>query len=111
MISLLALAQFPTGENLSTWSMIVHGTTSTKVVLGVLVFFSLLSWGMIIWKALQFRRLWAQTGGFMQRMETADRLEEAAVDEMSDLSFPASDPPSVSPGIAGRAYRDGERRP
>jgi hypothetical protein len=41
----------------------------------------------------------------------ADRLEEAAVDEMSDLSFPASDPPSVSPGIAGRAYRDGERRP
>jgi hypothetical protein len=31
----------------------------------------------------------------------AQRLEEDRVDEMSDLSFPASDPPSISPGSIG----------
>jgi len=29
------------------------------------------------------------------------RLDESAVDEMSELSFPASDPPAVSPSSAG----------
>lgn len=30
--------------------------------------------------------------------EFSDSLEEHAVDEMSDLSFPASDPPAITPG-------------
>ena len=33
--------------------------------------------------------------------EFSERLEERAVDEMSDLSFPASDPPAVSPSSLG----------
>jgi biopolymer transport protein TolQ len=86
-VTILALAQVPPGEHLSAWGMIVHGTPSTKVVLGVLAVFSLISWGLIFWKFLQFRRLWAQTGGFMERMETAARLEEAY---RSVLSLPES---------------------
>jgi hypothetical protein len=33
----------------------------------------------------------------------ADRFDDDQVDEMSDLSFPASDPPAVSPGSIGPA--------
>ena len=40
-----------------------------------------------------------------------ERLEEDAVDTMSDLSFPASDPPSVSPGTAGPGAPDQDARP
>ena len=41
----------------------------------------------------------------------ADRLDESAVDQMSDMSFPASDPPSVSPGTAGPASPERDARP
>ena len=36
----------------------------------------------------------------------SERLEEGAVDEMSDLSFPASDPPAGAPRTVGRPRRD-----
>lgn len=74
---LLLLAQVEPGEVLTPWRMILEGTLSTKIVLGVLAVFSLVSWAAIIWKGLQFRRLWAQAGPFMDRIETAERLEEA----------------------------------
>jgi biopolymer transport protein TolQ len=73
----LALAQLPPGESLSAWGMVAHGSASTKAVLTVLAVFSLLSWGLIFWKIVQFRRLWSQAGGFLDRMETATRLEDA----------------------------------
>jgi biopolymer transport protein TolQ len=57
--------------------MIVHGTISTQLILLILALFSLLSWGLILWKWLLFRRLWKQAGGFMQRIESAERLEDA----------------------------------
>lgn len=38
--------------------------------------------------------------------EFSNRLEEHDVDEMSELSFPASDPPAVNPGSVGRVKRD-----
>jgi biopolymer transport protein TolQ len=83
----LALAQLSPGESLSTWGMVANGTPSTKAVLAVLAVFSLISWGMIFWKLLQFRRLWSQAGGFLSQMEQATRLEEAY---RSVLSLPES---------------------
>jgi putative intracellular protease/amidase len=38
-------------------------------------------------------------------------LEERTVDEMSDLSFPASDPPAATPASVGHVARDPDTRP
>jgi len=57
--------------------MIVHGTISTQLILIILAVFSLGSWGLIRWKWLLFRKLWKQAAKFMERIEIAERLEEA----------------------------------
>src|SRR5690606_9156697 len=57
--------------------MIVHGTISTQLILIILAVFSLGSWGLILWKWLLFRKLWKQAAKFMERIEIAERLEEA----------------------------------
>jgi biopolymer transport protein TolQ len=75
--SALLLAQVRPGEALSPWNMIAHGTLDTKIVLGILAAMSLLSWGLIIWKFAQFRRLNRQGREFLSRLEQAPRLEEA----------------------------------
>ena len=75
--SALLLAQVRPGEALSPWNMIAHGTLDTKIVLGVLAVMSLASWGLIIWKFVQFGRLKRQGREFLSRMQTAPRLEEA----------------------------------
>ena len=55
---------------------------------------------------------WEDPRGFAQEVvaEFSELLEEHAVDEMSDLSFPASDPPAVSPGIPGHISPDRDAR-
>jgi biopolymer transport protein TolQ len=73
----LPVAQAATNELVASWRMIVHGTISTQLILIVLALFSLISWGLIVWKALLFRKLWKQAGKFMERIEIAERLEEA----------------------------------
>ncbi|HET7321279.1 MAG TPA: MotA/TolQ/ExbB proton channel family protein [Longimicrobiaceae bacterium] len=77
LIAALPLAQVNPGEAISAWNMIVHGTISTKVIIAILALFSLMSWGMILWKFFQFRRLWGQAGRFLDHMERSERLEEA----------------------------------
>jgi biopolymer transport protein TolQ len=56
--------------------MIAHGTLDTKIILGLLAVFSLTSWGIIIWKMVQFRRLHAQATGFTGEVQREGRLEE-----------------------------------
>ena len=73
----LPVAQAATNELVSAWRLIVHGTISTHLILAVLAVFSLVSWGLIVWKLLRFRKLWKQAGKFMERIEIAERLEEA----------------------------------
>jgi biopolymer transport protein TolQ len=73
----LLLAQVRPGEALSAWSMITHGTLDTKIVLGVLAAFSLLSWGLILWKLRQFQRLRRQAREFLGHMQRGERLEES----------------------------------
>jgi biopolymer transport protein TolQ len=57
--------------------MIVDGTPSTQIILGILFIFSLMSWALIVWKYFLFRKVWKQAGGFLDHMEKATRLEEA----------------------------------
>jgi biopolymer transport protein TolQ len=69
--------------------MIADGSVSTKIIIGVLAAFSLLSWAVIVWKMLQFRRLWRQAGGFLDHIERAERLEDAykAILSLSESAF------------------------
>ena len=64
-------------EFAASWDMIVHGTPSTQIIMGLLAVFSLVSWALIVWKLLQFRRLRAEADCFIGEMERADRLEDA----------------------------------
>lgn len=77
MIVSLPVAQVSANELVSAWRMIVHGTISTQIIMIILAFFSLFSWGLIVWKWFHFRKLWRQASGFMERIESAQRLEEA----------------------------------
>ena len=56
----------------------------------------------------------ARAQDFAERVvrEFTDRLEERQLDEMSDLSFPASDPPASTPSTIGRGpSADTDSRP
>jgi biopolymer transport protein TolQ len=74
---MLLLAQVQAGDPLTAWSMIADGTITTKIILGILAVFSLISWVLIVWKFFQYRRLWKQAGLFLDRMENALRLQDA----------------------------------
>jgi len=78
------------------FAMVVESTLPTRVVLGVLFIFSLLSWWLIFRKWAQFRRVRREGDRFLQHMEQAQRLEDAY---KSILSLPESP--------YGRVFRQG----
>lgn len=86
-MTLLFAVQVRAGEPLSAWTMITDGTLSTKLILSVLAVFSLLSWAILIWKLVQFRRLRSEADRFLGEIERAQRLEDAY---NSLLSLPES---------------------
>jgi biopolymer transport protein TolQ len=72
--SLLLALQAP---RQSIWQVIRSGTLPSQIVLAVLVLFSLASWWIILWKWRQFRAVRRQGDAFLERMERAQRLEDA----------------------------------
>jgi biopolymer transport protein TolQ len=71
------LIQAHTGEFGNVWRMIAGGTLSTKLIMLTLAVFSLVSWGIIVLKAIQLRRLRRESDLFVERLERADKLDDA----------------------------------
>jgi biopolymer transport protein TolQ len=71
----------------SPWELIVTSSTETKIVLFVLVVFSLVSWFLIVAKWWQFRRLKSEARRFFRAVAHAMRLDEA---RMAVNALPAS---------------------
>ena len=61
----------------SPLDMILEQTLLTKIILGVLVIFSLVSWALIIWKFQTFRNVDSEADSFVFAMEQARDLTEA----------------------------------
>ena len=59
------------------WELVLTSSRETKVVLAILVLFSVISWYLIILKWWQFRHVRRQADRFMKEIEKAPRLEEA----------------------------------
>jgi biopolymer transport protein TolQ len=61
----------------SPWDLVLTSSRETKIVLAILVVFSVVSWYLIILKWWQFRHVRRQADRFMREIEKANRLEEA----------------------------------
>lgn len=61
----------------SAWELVLTSSRETKVVLGILVLFSAISWYVIVLKWWQFRRMRRLGDRFLAEIEQAPRLEEA----------------------------------
>ena len=59
------------------WELVTTSNTATKLVLVVLVSFSLFSWFLIVFKGVQFRRIRTQGDRFFDTLERTTRLEDA----------------------------------
>jgi biopolymer transport protein TolQ len=59
------------------WELVLTSSRETKLVLAILVVFSVVSWYLIILKWWQFRHVRRQADRFMKEIEKAPRLEEA----------------------------------
>lgn len=71
------MMQVQDAELANAWKMIVEGSISTQVIIGLLALFSVASWFLIVWKGLQFRRLRREADLFLDKIEGASRLEDA----------------------------------
>ncbi len=71
--ALLLQAVAPT----SALDLIIGATWPTRIILLVLLAFSIASWVLIFWKWRQFRQVRAEGDRFLEAMERAQRLEDA----------------------------------
>jgi biopolymer transport protein TolQ len=77
--ALLLQAQSEAAPGQSTWSfveIIVNATTITKVVLVVLALFSILSWAIVLFKAIAFRRAASQSATFLDVFRRSSKFSE-----------------------------------
>jgi len=61
----------------SSWDLVLHSSVETKVVLGITLLFSLISWFLIGLKLWQFRRVRGQANRFFGVLERTTRLKDA----------------------------------
>jgi biopolymer transport protein TolQ len=61
----------------TAWQMVAEGSPSTQIIMAVLAILSLVSWAVIVWKILQFRRLRGESDTFMRRVGGAQTTEDA----------------------------------
>ena len=61
----------------SPWELVLTSSRETKIVLAVLVWFSVVSWYLIVLKWWQFRHVRRQADRFMREIEKAERLLDA----------------------------------
>lgn len=70
---------FQVGGALPTnpWELVTASSPATKIVLLILVFFSLVSWFLILYKWVEFRRVRKLGDRFFDELERTSRLEDA----------------------------------
>jgi biopolymer transport protein TolQ len=73
-LGLLAQAGRPEGPGI--WELFLDASPVAKFILASLVLFSLVSWGIIISKTLQFRRAASHTQRFLEIFRTSKRFSE-----------------------------------
>jgi biopolymer transport protein TolQ len=85
----VAVVQTPTPLPSTAWDMVAGATIVTKIILAVLVVFSLASWILIIWKWIQFRRVRLLEEEFLSQVAQAQHLDEAykAVIALADSPY------------------------
>jgi len=88
-MSLLAAVVLQTPLPRTAWDMVAHATITTKIILAVLLVFSLASWILIIWKWIQFRRVRLLEEEFLTQVAQAQHLDEAykAVIALADSPY------------------------
>jgi len=74
---MIALLQTETLVPSSWWQLVQTAGPETRVILGVTLFFSLLSWFVVALKAWQFRRIRGQASRFFQAVEGTSKLQDA----------------------------------
>lgn len=73
----VAATMLQTPLPVNAWDMVAHATITTKLILIVLLVFSLGSWVLIIWKGIQFRRVRLLQEQFLEEVAQAQHLDEA----------------------------------
>ena len=61
----------------TVWELIETASVATKVVIGVLLLFSVICWFLILLKAFQFRRVRRRGDRFFHELQRATRLQDA----------------------------------
>ncbi|CAN5673813.1 protein TolQ [soil metagenome] len=74
---MIATLQGGVGTMPDNMRILLGGSTSTRIVLVILVLFSIASWVLIVWKWWQFRTLRRSGARFVQAIERSQRLEDA----------------------------------
>ena len=71
------MLQASTALPTSSWDLVVHSSTETKLVLAITLVFSVISWFVIGLKLWQFHRVRRQANRFFGELERTTRLKDA----------------------------------